>query len=249
MTIRIKTVAPKALAIIALTGAMSTAASAAIINFDQNNAQLPRGTISYNGSGGPVFGSGIQFDGISLADATAPDGHQNSLFCQGCTLNFATGLNTSEGPSVWTFNSLGSSFTLTGDAFEEDAQGNPTGSPIAQGGLLTGFFTGTQTAIKSSSSSLPILFFDGSGVDQKSTSLLRYFGLNGHSQSAFANTEFSLGTATFGNDGSFSSTVTAADLNNAVTPVPVPEPSELGLFGLGVLFMGILGFRRRKGGV
>jgi hypothetical protein len=72
--------------------------------------------------------------------------------------------------------------------------------------------------------------------------LLRYFGLNDNSQFEFANTSISL-DADFGADGSFSGTVTAADLNNATTPVP--EPSELGLFGLGILLIGVLSFRRR----
>jgi hypothetical protein len=224
---------------------LSLSASASIVNFDQQDAQSPTGTISYAGDGGALVGSGISFDRISLNGATAPTGHQGSLTCMSCSIAFTTGNNTGEGTStgIWSFAG-GGNFQLNGTA--KDSGGNTVASGLLFGGT---FGDSPQIVVRTGTASLSANL---SGSDDFNADLANYFGLASGPHFAFSNTEISLGSATFGGDGSFNSgKLTNADVSvqSAGPAKNVPEPAELGLFAIGLaLLLGGLGFRRKQGG-
>ncbi|WP_423821298.1 PEP-CTERM sorting domain-containing protein [Salinisphaera sp. SPP-AMP-43] len=226
---------------------MSASASAAVINFDQSGAASPTGSISYDGEGGALTGSQISFDQISLNNATTPDGADNTLTCNSCTINFETGQNITEAENntgTWNFAG-GGNLTLNGTAVDSE------GSTVADGDLFTGTFDGganesTQFVAGNGDDNLSASL---TGTDDFNENLASYFGLSTNSGFDFTNTVIALGSATFGDNGSFGSD----QLQNADTTVQssqdVPAPSQFGLFGLGLaLVMGGLGFRRKQGG-
>ncbi|WP_423822285.1 PEP-CTERM sorting domain-containing protein [Salinisphaera sp. SPP-AMP-43] len=230
----------------ALALGLSFSASAAVVNFDQANAQSPTGTVSYDGNGGALTGSGISFDQISLNNAVLPEGAQDTLSCIGCSIDFETGRNLSEGSEtgVWSFAG-GGNLTLSGEAVDSE------GNLIANDTLFTGTFDGnadnaSQFVIGNGESNLSASL---TGTDDFNADLATYFGLSADTSFDFTNTVIAMGSASFGDDGSFSSD----QLQNADTTVQsstdVPEPSQFGMFGLGLaLVMGGLGFRRKQNG-
>lgn len=249
---RISKVAYSALAAVAISGLAATSASAVVINFDQNNGVIPGGTIDYDGEGGALSGSGIRFDSINMSGQDAPAGAEQELACISCSLAFTTGANVAEGGGTtpWTFAS-GGSIVLSGSA--QDSAGNT----IATGDLLTGMFTGTPAVTQfdaSPQNGVPAssLFFNGSGTDGQNADLLTYFGIDPDTRFIFANTEISLGATDFAANGGFSGTASQADLINnseigGMPGQPVPEPEELGIFGLGLVLLLAGVYSRRSG--
>lgn len=215
---------------ISLVGFGTSAAYATTINFDQKNSGAS-GAISYDGAGGPLVGKDITFSFVS-ADST-PTGTP-SLDCNGCLLNFTTGSFNSKTGGIYLFND-GGSFELTGDVLDG-------ASTVASGSLLSGQFTGDQPFFKSGGTSGT---FNGDGTNVVDNGLSAYFGIDANSDFLFMNTNFSIGTLTFNkNDDGFSGKVDAADLATR----NVPEPQELGIFGLGLaLMVGSLLYRRKNG--
>ena len=250
---RIKHSTLAGIAALALTGSLGvTTASAAVIGFNQASGAATGGSLSYGGTGGPLFGSAIRLADVALSGAAPPAGNDSSLFCQGCALNFATGLNRSEGAPAWTFDAVGSSFMVTGDVYERNNLGRPIGPPIVQGTLASGFFTGTSTAALSSVDLADdlvgvLLTFNGSGTDQKSNDLRNYFGLAETTEFSFATTLASLADNDFTANGGFTANITGASVSNGNTPVAndVPEPAGLGVFGLALALIGA-GFGCRR---
>ncbi|MGB7757923.1 MAG: PEP-CTERM sorting domain-containing protein [Salinisphaera sp.] len=234
-----KNLAVSSAALIAL--GLCGSASASLINFDQANAQSPTGSVSYNGKGGALTGSGISFDEVSLNGGATPAGHNDTLTCKSCSIDFKTGDNLSEGGEnqVWTFAG-GGNFTLSGTVMD----GSQT---VADGMLFNGTFNdgGTQMVVSNGSDSLNATL---SGKDDFNGALASYFGLSNNTGFDFSNTEIALGNATFGSNGSFDS----GQLQNADVTVEssdVPEPSQFGMFGIGLaLVLGGLGFRRKQPG-
>ncbi|HET7314506.1 PEP-CTERM sorting domain-containing protein [Salinisphaera sp.] len=227
----------------ALALGLSASASASVINFDQAGAASPTGSISYDGNGGALIGSGISFDEVSLNGGTVPDGHASTLTCVSCSIDFATGDNISEGldDNVWSFAG-GGYFKLSGTVMN----GNET---IADGTLFSGVFDGggSQFVFGTSNDSFTAAL---SGEDDFNSDLASYFGLSGNSGFAFSNTEIALGNATFGDNGSFDSGLLRnADVTVEASSQDVPEPSPLAMFAIGLaLVAGGLGFRRKQNG-
>jgi hypothetical protein len=122
------------------------------------NIQIPTaGTISYNGTGGPMVGTNLNVDTITGVPG-AP------LACGGCLLNFHTGNLTGTTATSWTFGS-GGTIQITG-AFAS--------AGIAPGStLLSGHFISSTTVVDTGSS----LKVSGGGfTDTKNPALATFYG-------------------------------------------------------------------------
>ncbi|KEZ79077.1 PEP-CTERM sorting domain-containing protein [Salinisphaera hydrothermalis] len=216
---------------------LSVSASASVINFDQHGAAAPAGSVSYDGNGGPLVGSGISFDEINSDAANSP----NTLTCNSCTISITSGANTSEGPSEWDFgaNTDPYALTLSGTAMTKDSN-----KVIASGALFHGSISSATVLNSPSASRLTSIVV---GEDDINSGLANYYGLDSSAGFNFTNTDIALGNATFGDNGSFDS----GQLQNADVTVEhsVPEPSQFGMFGVGLaLVLAGLGFRRKQSG-
>jgi hypothetical protein len=201
-------------------------AQAAILKFD--DPTLPGGTVSYDGAGGAALGTAILLQSIQGLDTPLNDGV--TLTCDGCTLNFATGANISEGPTLWNFGS-GGTITVTGAV---PALGLGAGSL-----LLSGTFSGTPNEITAGDG---FGLFAALGTDVKNDELAAFFGLDPLGFT-FGTTNIQTAT-TVGANGSFSGTVVNADLNNTQAIV-VPQAATGLLLGLGMVFLSIPSALRR----
>lgn len=209
----------------------TSAAFATTINFDQRDSGATGG-LSHDGATAPLVGSDISFSFVS--SPSRPD----SIDCSGCLLNFTTGDLISSDDGLYTFGE-GGSFELTGDVLDN-------GSTVASGSLLSGEFVGSQRFIRQGDDSGT---FNGNGANTVNDALAQLYGIAAGSDFMFINTDFSIGNLDFNDDGTFSGDVDAADLaTNDVASADVPEPQEVGIFGLGLaLMIGSLMYRRRNG--
>lgn len=202
----------------------STASASAILSFDDNDdPNIQNGTLSYDGAGGALIGSGIDFVSV-FASNTANDG---VYICDGCELNFTTGANISEGPFAWLFAG-GGSISITGTVKDG-------ATVIASGTLLSGFFSGAITI--GAGTNLSDLGMTGLGSDTKNADLLDFLGLT-DTPFSFASTNIAAANAIYNGIGGFTAEVTNADLDNTA-----PEPAISALIGLGLLGLGLA--RRR----
>jgi hypothetical protein len=202
----------------------ATTAQAAILKFD--DPTLPGGTVSYDGIGGAAIGDDILIQ--SIQGIGTPLNDTVTLTCTGCLLDFTTGANLSEGPTLWNFGS-GGSITLTGAV---PALGLPAGTL-----LLSGTFSGTPNEITGGDG---FGLFAAVGADVKNDALATFFGLG--PDFTFGTTSIQTDT-TVGANGSFAGTVVNADLNN--TQAVVPGPATGLLLGLGLLLLGLPSVFRR----
>ena len=206
--------------------AFSTSANAASISFDDGDSPQG-GSISYDGEGGSLTGTGIFLSSIIGVDT--PDNSLVSLECEGCVLNFTTGANISEGPGTWVF-SPGGEFTITGTAV------NGGFGDVATGTLLTGSFTGTPLA----GGPLGSIIFGAFGIDTKHPDLLDFYGYGPNQAFDFANTEIGLGSCDNSDNGCFVCGIQNADVTNTVVPIP----AAAWLFGSAL--MGLVAVAKRK---
>ncbi len=207
--------------IVAGLASTSPVEAVASITFDQ---VVQGGTLSYT-PGGPLVGTDILFDFFVVAGTGGTDG---VYACVGCSLDFTTGTSADTGP-VYQFAS-GGTFVLTGAV---------PGMGIASSVLLSGSWTGSPTlptALAGGNS----IGFTGFGIDEKNPDLAAFLGIDPLLW-RYANSEFSLGQATINPDGSFSGTITQADLQN-IKSAPEPGGTLLLLLGLGSL----AAYRRRS---
>jgi hypothetical protein len=197
---------------------MSASVHAGLIGFD-DGATTQTGTLTYDGIGGAVFGTDILFDSILGTDTPLNDG--SALTCVGCSMDFMTGLNTLEGPDLWTFLA-GGSLTITGEAWDG-------GTLIASGVLATGSFISSPTVVGIGTTSA---LFAGFGLDSKNADLIDYWGFPADTSWTYATTEIALGSCT-GSNGGFDCGVSNADFNNISNEVPIS--GTLGLMALGLM--------------
>lgn len=192
-----------------------------VVTFDEGPV-IQTGILQYDGAGSSLFGIDILFN-TSAGDATPVNaGSGNALTCSGCLLNFQTGANIVEGPSIWQFGP-GGSFNVSGTLFDGVTQ-------IATGSLLDGVFTQTPTVVGGGGNAL----FASVGNVSTVAALTDYFGLISNLYN-FANTELALQSCTTFNDpGGFRCELQNADL--ALTS-RVPVPASMGLMGLGLLLL------------
>jgi hypothetical protein len=196
-----------AMSFVLATGTLCPAS--VLLSFDDDIVH--GGTISYDGSGGPLIGSDILFDRVTGVGTPLNNGDQLTII--NGKLNFTSGANVTEGP-VWTFSG-GGSFTLTGTVMDG-------ATTVAMGTLLSGSFSTVSV-----SGALGTLILVGVGIDTKHPGLLDHFGIEAE-EFTFANTEIAMSSVTVGTNGSFSGSVTNADLDNS--PI-VPEATSLLVWG------------------
>jgi PEP-CTERM motif len=206
------------------------AAALPTINIDQGpGGGQAGGTLSYDGAGGPLVGTGIGFGVLAGFDTAANPGVP--LFCvPNCTLNFQTGANTAEGTvggAAWTWDG-GGSFVLEGTL---NTAVDGSGTEIADGTILAGTFDGALGLVGPAGRLLVI----GVGEDEKIGSLLEFYGISPFLDFRYANTEIVATGLVVGADGSLNGSVTNADLTNQ----QIPEPATMGLFGSGLAGLAI----------
>jgi hypothetical protein len=219
--------------------AAGTSNAAFLLTFDDSG--VPGGSFSYDGAGGALTGSAIlrTFTGIGTplnsGAALSCNDPGTAAITESCSITFATGANIAEaqGGTLWTF-AAGGSVSIDGTLYDGG------GTAIATGNLLTGSFT----------EPVPMAVFGGGfgaivgfGTDSKNADLMDFYGLDpamvlGFSLSIHSNNNFTVDTSTNAFDG----TVDQTDLTNR----QIPEPTTLALLGLGIVGLGVAGWRRRK---
>ena len=210
--------------LVLLLSLVGTAAFADSLDF--NIAGPATGTVSYNGSGGPLVGSGISVNTVTGVSTSANTGI--ALALTGGTLGWTTGNLTGTTATSWSFGGGGvSSLTLTGGI---------SSLGIASGTTLLSGFWGTASVFSLGNN------FNIAGAtffDYVNPTLAAYFG---ESSASAWNGNFNISFAASGAPpaGFASSQVFSGDV---VTTAPVPEPASaalliLGLFGIAALALG-----------
>lgn len=222
-------------AIAATAFAAASADAGVMLNWDQADAIVPTGTLSFDGT--RLRGTNISLD-LMQASGTAADGTYHCSDAGGsvvlgttrCLLSFETGPLQSQLGPVYLFGP-GGSIVLAG-WLTPAGPGNTapviSGNPLVLSGSFAGIFTFNRSA-----SGLG----QGAGFDEKDLTLSEFFGLE--QLFRFATTQIALGGCTSGE--TFTCAVTQADFQNT----QIPEPASLGLLGLGLLGLGLRrGWRR-----
>ena len=199
---------------------------------DFGNVRQPGGTISYDGSGGPLIGMDIPIlalNGIGTPANSTPPGYP----IVGGLLNFTTGAFVGSNPLEGYEFGGGGSFRITGAV---PAAGLDDPATV----LLDGTFTGALFSIGPPGQ----FVVRPRGTDLKHTDLLAFFGFAPGTPMSFGGFIITDPPENGLNGGAFS--VTA--LNTDITNSPVPEPASLLLVGSGVAaLIGRQRTRRRKG--
>ena len=197
-------------------------------SLDFNIAPPTTGSISYNGSGGALVGSGISVNTVTGLGTNANSG--GSFAISGGLFSWTTGPLTSTTSTSWNFGGgAGSSLTLTGGI---------AGLGIAPGTTLLSGYWGSATVTNLGNN------FDIAGAtffDFVNPTLAAYFGEP--SASAWnGNFNISFFATGLPPSGFTSSQVLSGDV---VTTAPVPEPASAALLALGLLGIALLAFARR----
>jgi PEP-CTERM motif len=211
-------------------GVAKHASAVAHLDFDQI---LDGGTLSYNGTGGPLVGTDIRFDFIKGVGTPLNAGV--GLTCDNCTLNFSTGLNTSESASTYMWTG-GGSLSLTGEA----KQGVNT---IASGTLLTGTWDDPVVGLLNASATSKAFSSIGNGENTIALGLQTFYGLPSETYT-FSDSALTVVTRLDRTTGGFNANIREADLVSSI-PVATPEPGTLLLLSTGLIGMAGYGWRRR----
>jgi hypothetical protein len=211
--------------------AFAQGASAVVAEVEFNNSGVAGGSVTYDGNGGPLLAEDIPFSGVFGLGTLLNDGAGNGLSCQACLLDFATGDNVSEGPSLWSFSNATSSFVLSGDAVD------PGNTLVASGILLTGYFTDVITySGPTGVLTAPATVFGALSPADMDAAVAAYFSLQNVGEALVSLNFLSLNVDAengFGGTPSSSKVVYGANTaNNGSTVVPLPAGVWLLGFGL-----------------
>lgn len=204
---------------------VSSLSFASLITVDEGS-DVQTGTLTYDGAGGALIGTAINFSLATGVDTPVQQG--SVLSCQNCFLNFVTGLNTVEGPGVWRWLT-GGSISLDGDLYDG-------ANLITSGNLLSGVFSNIDPLAIGGGSSLLVSTVGDVTAAQP---LVDFFGIV-NNEFDFVNTELALQSCAF-NGAGFGCGIDNADLAIANA---VPEPAPLFLMGSGLMALGL--FARKK---
>lgn len=232
-------VSARALALAGLLG-FAQGASALLAEVEFNNSGVAGGAVSYDGQGGALVAAVIPFSGVFGLGTPLNDGVPG-LYCQACLLDFTTGSNTLEGPSLWAFANAGSSFTLTGTALDQSS------NVVADNVLLTGHFTDVITySATSGVLTAPATVFGALSPAEMKPGLASHFGVQSTGEATVSLTFLSLSVDA---DGGFSGTPSTSQVvyaanttNNGSTVVPLPA----GVWLLGLGLVAYLGLSRQR---
>ena len=206
-------------------GLVSSFANAAQIDF---GIEAPTsGLLTYT-LAGPDAGrlQGRRIDVDSIVGIDTPSSSGVSIACEGCILEFDTGMNT----GGWNFGA-GGTITITGEASGAGVGPNTT--------LLSGTFDNA-VVVDVGGGMFDFKILGGSFFDRKDPDLLAHFGLPDIGYVGGLNISFNtVGNATMG-QAFVSDTIFSGNVVNQ----PVPVPAAVWLFGSGLL--GLVAVARRK---
>jgi hypothetical protein len=183
------------------------------------------GSVSYDGSGGPLVGANIEVD--MVVGLGTPLNNHVARVCDRCTLSFTTGAFATSTSTSWSFGP-GGSITLTGGM---DLSGNGNAGDVGDIPLGTTLLSGT--FIES-----PVVLAVGGGfkvagavfVDRKDTRLLDLYGLRPDVLYS-GGFNFSFMAPGVPPSGFSGGVVLSGDIVNQ----PVGIPSSILLFGSGLI--------------
>jgi hypothetical protein len=221
------------LAAVLLFGFAALASAQPLLIFDQTSNN-EGGSINFDpSSSNPASGNGINFDHVSGKHTAKHDGDRLPATGE---LDFKLGNLegiTNNGDTTTANFGSGGSFTLTG-SFK--------GSGDQE--LLHGTWNHAQVTYDNTENQLDL---SGTGSNSADTDILDYFGIDPNSDLVFDSTNISANNPQFDPEtGAFSGDVDQADITDKAISA-VPEPAPLGLFGLGLVLLGVtLRYKQRS---
>lgn len=192
-------------------------ALATLVSIDFGTGSAGAGGTVTSLGGGNYSGSSIRLDTLTVSGAPLNNGVYDLSGAISCSL--CTGGNAAS----LSFNTLTNTISITGGV-----PGASIGSTLLLSGTFTSFTFTTAGAFFS---------FSGTGPDAKDSSLLAFLGIP-------TNTPFNFFGFTIG--GNWNGTTGTSSSTDILNTADVPEPASLFLLGLGMIGLGVFGYKARR---